>query len=295
MATSATAPRLFCFGLGYVALALAEAVSAGGWRLAGTCRSEDKRRRLAERGVEAFLFDRERPLKNLKGALAGTTHLLSSVPPDEAGDPVLDRHLADIGALGTLTWVGYLSTTAVYGDHRGGWVDEATPLTPSGDRGWRRKGAEAGWLSLWEGQRIPTHVFRLAGIYGPGRNVLDAIRAGKARRIANPGQVFSRVHVDDIVATLQASMARPNGGRAYNVSDDHPAPAADVVRFGCELLGVEPPPLVPLEEAELTPMVRSFYADNKRVRNDRIKEELKVRLKYPDYKAGLTAVLEAGG
>ncbi|MFQ5985657.1 MAG: SDR family oxidoreductase [Alphaproteobacteria bacterium] len=295
MAASATAPRLFCFGLGYSALALGQAVRAEGWRVAGTCRSEEKRRRLAELGIEAYLFDRKRPLADPGRALAGTTHLLSSVPPDEAGDPVLDRHLSDITALATLKWVGYLSTTAVYGDHRGGWVDEETPLAPSGERGRRRKAAEARWLNLWQAQGLPAHVFRLAGIYGPGRSVLDAIRAGTAKRIAKPGQVFSRIHVDDIVATVRASMARPNGGRAYNVCDDRPVPPEEVVRFGCALLGVEPPPLVPLEEAKLTPTARSFYADNKRVRNDRIKEELGLRLKHPDYAAGLTAVLESGG
>lgn len=295
MAASATAPRLFCFGLGYSALALGQAVRAEGWRVAGTCRSEDKRRRLAELGIEAYLFDRKRPLADPGRALAGTTHLLSSVPPDEAGDPVLDRHLPDITALATLKWVGYLSTTAVYGDHRGGWVDEETPLAPSGERGRRRKAAEARWLNLWQAQGLPAHVFRLAGIYGPGRSVLDAIRAGTAKRIAKPGQVFSRIHVDDIVATVRASMARPHGGRAYNVCDDRPVPPEEVVRFGCALLGVEPPPLVPLEEAKLTPTARSFYADNKRVRNDRIKEELGLRLKHPDYAAGLTAVLESGG
>ena len=292
---AATSPRrLFCFGLGYTALRLAEALMAEGWSVAGTCRSEDKHRRLEDRGIAAYLFDRGRPLADAGAALAGATHLLSSAPPDGQGDSVLDHHAAAIAHAEGLEWIGYLSTTAVYGNHRGLWVDEDTPPDPSGERGRRRLDAEKLWLDYWWGHGIPAHVFRLAGIYGPGRSALDAVRAGAAKRIDKPGQVFSRVHVDDIVAVLRASIARPNGGRAYNVCDDRPAPPAEVVEFACELLGVEPPPLVPFDEAELSPMGRSFYADNKRVRNDRIKEELGVALEYPDYQAGLRELLCGG-
>ena len=287
--------RLFCFGLGYTALRLAEALMAEGWRVAGTCRSEDKRRRLEDRGIAAYLFDRGRPLDDAGAALAGATHLLSSAPPDGHGDAVLDHHAAAIAHAEGLEWIGYLSTTSVYGDHRGLWVDEDTPPEPSGERGRWRLDAEKLWLDFWPGHAIPAHAFRLAGIYGPGRSALDAVRAGTAKRIDKPGQVFSRIHVDDIVAVLRASIARPNGGRAYNVCDDRPAPPAEVVAFACDLLGVEPPPLVPFDEAELSPMGRSFYADNKRVRNDRIKQELGVTLAYPDYEAGLRALLAAGG
>ncbi len=292
---AAPTPRLFCFGLGYTALALAESLRAEGWRIAGTCRSAEDRAALARRGIEAHLFDRDRPLADPAAILAGTRCLLSSVPPDAAGDPVLDRHAADIAGIEGLAWVGYLSTTGVYGDRAGGWVDETSPLRPSGERGRRRLAAETAWLDLWRRGGTPVHLFRLAGIYGPGRSALDAVRAGRAKRIVKPGQVFSRIHVEDIVAVLRASIARPNPGAAYNVCDDDPAPPAEVVAFACALLGVAPPPPVPFDEADLSPMARSFYADNKRVRNDRIKTELGVRLRHPDYRAGLTAILQAGG
>ncbi|MEX0696408.1 MAG: SDR family oxidoreductase [Dongiaceae bacterium] len=283
--------RLFCFGLGYSALALVEALRAEGWRAAGTCRTEAKRAALAARGIEAHVFDRDRPLDDAAAALAGTTHLLSSVPPDEAGDPVLDRHGADIARVPGLAWVGYLSTTGVYGDRGGGWVDESSPPAPSGERGRRRLAAERGWLGLHARHGVPVHLFRLAGIYGPGRSALDSVRAGSARRVVKPGQVFSRIHVADIVAVLRASMARPDPGAAYNLCDDDPAPPDAVVAFACELLGVAPPPPVPFEQAALSPMTRSFYADNKRVRNDRIKRDLGVTLRYPDYRTGLRALL----
>jgi nucleoside-diphosphate-sugar epimerase len=225
---------------------------------------------------------------------------LASVPPDEDGDAVLDRHGAEIAAWaasgaagGGLAWAGYLSTTGVYGDRRGDWVDEDSALEPTGPRGLRRAAAERGWLDLHESHGLPVHIFRLAGIYGPGRSALDQVRAGTAKRIDKPGQVFSRIHVDDIAAVLEASIARPNPGRAYNVCDDNPAPPAEVVAEACALLGREPPPLVPYEAAALSAMARSFYRDNKRVSNRRIKEELGVTLAYPDYQAGLAAVLAA--
>jgi nucleoside-diphosphate-sugar epimerase len=286
--------RLFCFGLGYSALALADRLLGEGWQVAGTCRSTDKQAALARRGIVAHLFDRDRPLADPAAALAGAPYILSTVPPDAAGDPVLDHHAADLAALDRSSWVGYLSTTGVYGDRDGGWVDEDSPLRPSGERGRRRLAAETGWLELKRAHDLPVHLFRLPGIYGPGRSALDAVRSGTARRIVKPGQVFSRIHVADIAAVLRASMARPNPGAAYNVCDDDPAPPADVIAFACSLLGVAPPPPVPFEAADLSPMARSFYADNKRVRNARIKSELGVRLRYPDYRAGLTALLESG-
>ena len=282
------ARRLFCFGLGYSARRLAERLLTRGWRVAGTTRSGAKVAALAEAGIEAFLFDRGRPLDDPAAALAGTTHLLSSVPPDADGDPVLGQHGADIARAPGLQWVGYLSTTGVYGDRDGGWVDEDSALTPSGERGRRRLAAERVWLALFG---HPAHLFRLAGIYGPGRSALDTVRAGTAKRIDKPGQVFSRIHVADIATVLEASIAKPNPGRAYNLCDDEAAPPAEVIEYACRLLGQPPPPLVPFDDAELSPMARSFYADNKRVSNRRIKEELGVRLAYPDYKAGLRALL----
>jgi nucleoside-diphosphate-sugar epimerase len=282
---------LFCFGLGYTALRLAQALRPEGWRIAGTCTEEARRRELAALGIEAVLFDRSHPLPD--GALSGASALLSSVPPEPGGDPVLDMHRADIAGLRDLRWVGYLSTTGVYGDRQGGWVDETSALEPTGERGRRRVEAEQGWLRLWREHRMPVHIFRLAGIYGPGRSALDSVRRGEARRVHKPGQVFSRIHVDDIAAVLEASLARPNPGAVYNVCDDDPAPPEAVIAHACALLGVAPPPLVPFEKAQLSEMARSFYADNKRVSNARIKSELGVTLRYPDYRTGLAALLSS--
>jgi nucleoside-diphosphate-sugar epimerase len=286
------APPLFCFGLGYTAGFLARTLGAEGWRIAGTSRDAAACARLAAEGFDMHLFAPDRPLAApAVAALGAATHLLSSVPPDAAGDPVLAAHGADIAALKQLRWVGYLSTTGVDGDRGGAWVDEGSALTPSGERGRRRVAAEAGWLDLRRRHGLPVHVFRLAGIYGPGRSALDTVREGRARRIDKPGQVFSRIHVADIVATLRASMARPDPGAAYNVCDDDPAPPEVVIAHACALLGVAPPPLVPFDAAGLSPMARSFYDDNKRVSNRRIKQELGVRLNYPSYKDGLRALL----
>jgi nucleoside-diphosphate-sugar epimerase len=217
--------------------------------------------------------------------------MLVSVPPDAAGDPVLAIHGQDIAATSGLSWLGYLSTTGVYGDRDGGWVDENAPLLPTGERGRRRRAAEQGWLDLWRDRGVPVHIFRLAAIYGPGRSAFDALRAGTAKRIDKPGQVFSRIHVEDLASVLIASMARPRPGAVYNVCDDDPAPPAAVVAHAAELLGVEPPPLVPLDAAGLSPMALSFYDDNKRVANRLIKTELGVALRYPDFRTGLAAIL----
>jgi hypothetical protein len=291
--------RLFCFGYGYSAAALAGTVKGPTTRIAGTVREPDKAERLKQHGVEAFLFDGTAPLPCVADALRGSTHVLISAPPDANGDPVLRHHRADILGLVRCTpplrWVGYLSTTAVYGDHGGGWVDESTPVAPTSERARRRVAAENAWLDLVRDQ-VPVHVFRLAGIYGPGRNALVDARHGEARRIVKPGQVFSRIHVDDIAAVLDASMARPNPGAVYNVCDNEPAPGDAVVAYACQLLGLAPPPAIPYAEAAptLSDMARSFYADNKRVRNDRIKRELGVILRYPDYRVGLATLLAGG-
>jgi len=290
----APAPRrLFVFGLGYSALALARRLKAKGWRIAGTCRSEERRAALAAEGIAAFVFEGSQPLADAATALAGTTHLLQSVPPGSDGDPVLRHHAADLAALEGLRWVGYLSTTGVYGDRGGEWVDEKAGLHPSGPRGRARVTAEQGWLDLGR-FGLAVHIFRLAGIYGPGRSALDTVRDGRARRIVKPGQVFSRIHVEDIASVLEASIARPNPGAAYNVCDDDAAPPQDVIAYACALLGVDPPPEIPYAEAaaSMSEMARSFYADSKRVTNHRIKTELGVRLAYPDYRVGLKALLE---
>jgi nucleoside-diphosphate-sugar epimerase len=284
--------HLFCFGLGYSATFLARQLLAKGWRITGTCRSRDTQVDLSRLGIEAHLFDRDHRIGNLSALLEPTTHLLSSVPPDEGGDPVLDLHRAEIDAVSQrLNWIGYLSTTGVYGDRNGGWVDEMSELKPSGERGRRRAAAEAGWLALSQ----PAHLFRLAGIYGPGSSALDTVREGRAKRIVKSGQIFSRIHVADIARVLEASMARPHPGAAYNVCDDDPAPPSDVIAFAAALLNVPPPPEVPFEQADLSAMARSFYEDNKRVSNSRIKRELGVALQYPSYRVGLPAIVAAGG
>jgi nucleoside-diphosphate-sugar epimerase len=279
---------LFCFGLGYTAERLARRLAARGWTVRGTVREPAARPDLAAAGFALLPFDRERPVP--ADALAGVTEVLHSIPPDEAGDPVLDRHRDDLRAVPTLRWLGWLGTTAVYGDRQGAWVDEDDAIAPDSPRAARRAAAERGWLE----SGLPAHVFRLAGIYGPGRSALDELRAGTARRIVKAGQVFSRIHVDDIVAVLEASIARPSPGRVYNVCDDEPAPPQDVVAFAAALLGVAPPPEQPFATADLSPMARSFYAASRRVRNARIKAELGVHLAYPSYREGLQALLAAG-
>jgi hypothetical protein len=279
-------PHLLCFGLSYSARVLAERLSAENWQVSGTSRKPGT---VAE--YECRGFKREHPLP--AAVFAGVTHILVSVPPDERGDPVLECHARDIAALRGLQWLGYLSTTGVYGDRGGGWVDEGSELRPSGERGQHRAAAEAGWLDLWRERGVPVHIFRLAAIYGPGRSPFDALRAGTAKRIDKPGQVFSRIHVEDLASVLVASMARPRPGAVYNVCDDAPAPPGEVVAHAAELLGVPPPRPVPFEEAGLSPMAKSFYDDNKRVSNALIKQELGVKLRYPDYRTGLAAILAA--
>jgi nucleoside-diphosphate-sugar epimerase len=281
-----TVPHLFCFGLGYTARVLARRLAAEGWIVGGTCRTEDK---LSGSGFPVKLFNGDHPLP--REALDGVTHLLVSVPPDTAGDPVLAIHGEDIAEIERLRWLGYLSTTGVYGNRGGGWVDESAELSPSGERGPRRVAAETGWLDLWHRRAVPVHIFRLAGIYGPGRSPFEALRAGTAKRIDKPGQVFSRIHVEDLAHVLASSISRPRPGGVYNVCDDDPAAPEAVVAHAAALLGVPAPPLVSFEAAGLSPMARSFYDDNKRVSNRLIKSELGVTLRYPDYRTGLAAIL----
>jgi len=283
------------FGLGFSARVLVDRLRPAGWAVRATARGAEKVAALQAEGIDAFLFDGTAPIADISGALDGVSHLLLSVPPGADGDPVLNHHGGDIAARAVdVEWAGYLSTTGVYGDRAGGWVDEASGLTPATERGRRRVDAEAGWCRLWRESGLPVHLFRLAGIYGPGRNALETVRSGTARRVVKEGQVFSRTHVADIATILEASIARPNPGAAYNVCDDDPAPPQEVVTHACALLGVAPPPEIPFEDAEMSEMGRSFYAESKRVSNKRIKEELGVELAYPDYRAGLAALLADG-
>lgn len=274
---------LLSIGHGYSARALAKRLIAEGWHVIGTTRSAEKAAVLEAEGVEPVIWPGT-PLP-----LDRATHLLTSVSPTDQGDPVLNEARDALAAAHHLEWVGYLSTTGVYGDRAGGWVDESGPLDPSTDRGRARVEAEAGWEALG----LPLHIFRLAGIYGPGRGPFAKVKSGKARRIIKEGQVFSRTHVDDIAQVLAASIARPNPGAAYNVCDDDPAPPQDVIAHAATLLGLPVPEAIPFDEAEMTPMAKSFYAESKRVRNDRIKDELGIRLLYPTYRDGLKAVLDA--
>ncbi len=276
------AKTLLSIGHGYSARALAPLLLARGWTVIGTTRSPDKARALLREGVQPVIWPGQ-PLP-----IGEATHLLTSVAPDDGGDPVLAEEAASLHAADHLEWVGYLSTTGVYGDHGGGWVDETSPLTPANRRGQARVAAEAAWAKL----ELPLHIFRLAGIYGPGRGPFAKVKNGTARRIVKAGQVFSRIHVDDIAAVLLASIDRPDPGAIYNVCDDDPAPPQDVIEHAAYLLGLPVPPAVAFEDAELSPMARSFYAESKRVRNDRIKDELGVSLKHPDYRSGLAALLE---
>lgn len=279
---------LLSLGHGYSARQLATLLIPQGWRVIGTTRSADKAAEIAATGVEPLIW----PGTDLAEALRAADSVLISAGPGPEGDPILadpDARAQILQAAPNLRWVGYLSTTGVYGDHNGGWVDEGTALTPSTKRGRARVAAEAAWQAIPD---LPLHIFRLAGIYGPGRGPFAKVRKGTARRIIKPGQVFSRIHVEDIAQVLAASLARPNPGAIYNLCDDDPAPPQDVIAFAAQLLGVPVPPAVAFEDADMTPMARSFYAESKKVRNDLIKSELGVRLAYPDYRKGLSAMLE---
>lgn len=280
-------PTLLSTGHGYSARALAARLLAQGWRVIGTTRSEDKAAEIRATGAEALIW----PGTALAPALAEATHLLTSVSPNEDGDPVLRAHASEIAAA-SLSWAGYLSTTGVYGDRQGGWVDEDSPCTPTTRRGQWRLAAETAWQAL-RPEGVPVHIFRLAGIYGPGRGPFAKVRAGTARRIVKPGQVFSRIHVEDIASVLEASIARPNPGRIYNLCDNLAAPPEEVIAHAAELLGVPLPPEVPFDAADLSPMARSFYSESKRTSNARIREELGVTLRYPTYREGLAALLAA--
>ena len=274
-------------GFGFSAQAIAARLAPRGWRIVGTTRTEAGLAGIAP-GVEGLVWsggDLE--------ALAQATHVVSSVPPREGRDPALE--VLQRAVMPRLRWLGLLSTTGVYGDHGGAWVDEETPLAGTEHRHRQRVWQDGAWRRLREDQGLPVHVFRLAGIYGPGRSAFDKLRDGAAHRIVKAGQVFSRIHVDDIAQAVVASMDRPDPGRAYNLADDEPAPPWEVTEHAARLLGVDPPPVIAFEEADLSPMARSFWADNKRVRNARIKAELGVELIHPDYRAGLAAILAAGG
>lgn len=284
--------NLLVFGLGYTSLAFLDRFGAGFERCVGTVRTSEKAERLAAAGIEALVFP-SNDEDGLRVAIAGADAILVSAPPDESGDPVLAR-LGDAIAQGPARWIGYLSTIGVYGDHGGAWVDHSTSPRPVSRRSRQRLEAEQAWLAFGERHGRAVHLFRLAGIYGPGRNPLRKLAEGKAQRIVKPGQVFNRIHADDIAAVLMASIRRRRAGAVYDVVDDEPAPPQDVVAHAAALAGLEPPPEVAFAQAELSPMARSFYGENKRVRNTLIRDELGVTLSYPTYREGLAALLAAG-
>ncbi len=276
--------HLLCFGFGYTARAWAAQWLAAGGRVSATSRRDDGRAALAAAGVN--------PLPFADSCIPGdVTHVLSSVPPTGGDDPVLAVWGQALAAQRGLAWVGYLSATSVYGDRGGALVDEMTPVAPVSRRGRARAAAETAWRAVPQ----PVHVFRLAGIYGPGRSVFDRIEAGTAQRIDKPGHKFSRIHVADAAAVLAVSAAAPESGLVLNVCDDEPAAAADLVAYACALLDREPPPLVPFAQAaaDMTPMAREFWSDNRRVSNTRMHRLLGTPLRYPGFRQGLAAILRA--
>jgi len=283
--------RLFVFGYGYTARALARRLTPKGWRVFASVRDPSGIGPLAAEGVVGVAVD---DADGLTDALAGTNALLITAPPDADGCPGLRSLVRQIArAQAFPDWTGYLSTTGVYGDRGGGWVFEESRLLAQSVEGARRVGAERDWLEVGRGMGLTVQLFRLPGIYGPGRSAFDRLRAREARRIVAPGQVCSRIHVDDLAAGLEASIARPRAGGVYNLCDDEPAPNSEVIAYAAGLLGMPTPPEVPLDAAILSPAAQRFYAESKRVSNARAKAELSWRLAYPTYREGLAAILAA--
>jgi nucleoside-diphosphate-sugar epimerase len=295
MGEMASMKALLVFGLGYSASVFAARMRSEGWAVTGTSTTPENLARIAEAGFVPMRFDGETENPDLSHAIAAATHVLVSVPPGAAGDPVLMQYANELACAPNLAWIGYLSTVGVYGDRAGAWVDETTQPQPLSRRSQERLCAEYGWLDLTHKNGVPVQIFRLPGIYGPGRNALEQLAGGEKQRVYKPGQVFNRIHVADIAAVLAAAAVRAGAhptppGAIFNVTDDEPAPPQDVIEFAAKLMGIEPPPLVPLEDAGLSPMARSFYAENKRVRNDKIKRELGAALLYPTYREGLSSL-----
>ncbi len=281
---------LLCIGMGYCAEAIAKTLMAQGWMIAGTSRSPEGAARITSMGYAGHVFDGTSVTPELARAIHNTCNLLVSVAPNAGTDPVLAACRDLLARRNHLNWIGYLSTVGVYGDTAGAWVDEDTPPTPRQERTIRRLEAEQAWLDFGAATHRNVQIFRIAGIYGPGRNPLLNLLDGSAQRIVKPGQVFNRIHVADIAQGVVTGMMRGTPGRTYNLTDDEPAPPDEVIAYAAKLLGLDPPPPVPFAEARLSPMATSFYADNRRVRNVRLRSELGVDLRYPTYREGLSAL-----
>lgn len=282
--------HLLCLGLGYSARLLARRLAGEGWQVTGTSRSPGGVARIEAQGFDALVYNGDAPSPALANAISVATHIVVSAPPESDGDPILRHHAGEFAVATTLRWIGYLSTVGVYGDRAGGWVDETDEPHPETARARHRLTAERQWQQVGERSGAVAQVFRLPGIYGPGRSAIDQLRAGTARRIVKPGQVFNRIHVADIANVLAAAISRGGPAGVFNVADDEPAPGDDVVAHAAGLLGMSPPPAIPFEEAALSEMARSFYAESKRVSNRRMKDVLGVVLAYPTYREGLAAI-----
>ncbi|MBT8487514.1 MAG: SDR family oxidoreductase [Gemmatimonadetes bacterium] len=283
------------FGLGYTGRRMGLRILERGWHVTGTRTTEARTSELRDEGFAGAVFDGTRASAEVGEALRRATHVLSTIAPAEAGDPVLRHHRRDLEQAPELRMMAYLSTTGVYGDRGGGTVDESAEPRPGTDRSRRRVVAESAWQALAEGRETPLQIFRLAGIYGPGRSVLDRLRDGSAKRIMGRGLVFNRIHVADIVGAVIAGMDQGGPAGVFNLSDDEPAPPAAVVEYGAKLLGIDPPRAVALDEAGLSSTARSFYEENKRVSNHRLKADLGYRLTYPTYREGLEAIAATEG
>lgn len=284
--------KILVFGMGYSSGAVARALRAVGTpdlAVVGTTRTPGQAEALGRDGYRMHVFDGRAPSATVGPDIETATHILVSIAPDGNVDPTLSHHGAQIAGAPRLEWIGYFSTVGVYGDAGGEWVDEGTACRPVNPRSQRRLRAEEDWRELAEGRGVPLAILRLAGIYGPGRSAFDKLRQGTARRAVKPGQVFNRIHVADI-GRIGALAARRRLAGTYNVADDFPAPPQDVIAHAAGLMGVAPPPEVTFEDAEMTPMARSFYADNKRVANAAIKRALGIEMLYGDYRAGLEAI-----
>lgn len=297
--------RLFCFGLGFVGLTLAKQLKASGWSVAGTCRTEDKAAILRSAGIDGLVFTGKEMAPDVQKALADASHILSTIAPDspragngangQIADPVLRYYKGDIvNRAQNLAWVGYLSSTNVYGDHDGQWVDETTAPRSGSKHARQRLGIEHVWQDMWQTDGVPVHILRPAGIYGPYRSALTSLKNGTAKRVIRPGQWVSRIHVRDLAAVVIASAENRNPGSVYNVADDEPSPRETMIEFAAMLLNREPPPAIPFEQWQIPPTAKRDFTTNKRIRNDRIKKDLGIVLTYPSYRDGLKALFDAG-